>query len=57
LKELYQRIEELMNERFDDCLDFLNTEKSLIADILKIRNDEGLLEATMNKLASKLTKQ
>lgn len=32
-----------MNERFDDCLDFLNTEKSLIADILKIRNDEAYL--------------
>lgn len=46
-----------MDERFDDCLDFLNTEKSLIADILKIRNNESVLEGTMNKLASKLTKQ
>lgn len=42
--------------RYEDCMDFLLCEESLILSILKISEEESTAEQTMEKLASKFTK-
>jgi len=39
LEDLKYIIQSILDERFEDCLNFLNEEKSLVADILKIEEE------------------
>lgn len=47
----------MVQYRYEDCIDFLFCEESLILSILKISEEESANQQTMEKLASKFTKQ
>ena len=53
---MQKKIEELLLYRYEDCMDFLVGEESLILNILKISEEESAAEQTMDKLATIFTK-
>jgi uncharacterized protein (DUF1697 family) len=57
VKSLQKKIEEVVQYQYDDCMDFLLNEESLILDILKMTEEESAAANTMDKLAHRFSRQ